>query len=438
MPNKILLSDSCITVNCNRGDLETPSLLSQFYPVHKNRIGTEYKLSIHKAPEVLRALRGMEEDNEIFAAAPLKVREYFLRELRARDDLDALLNDSSLSTSTEINEYLTLMPHQQLARNISNIRDRFCFFYDTRTGKTPMSLAIINDDIKKHPEHKWLILCPLILIENAWIPDAKEFFPDMKIVSCHASTKAKRLKQIEQDANVYVMNIEAFVKFKEYFDNKHLHGCFVDESSTMKSNSSIVSKAVVEFAQTLKRFYLLSGTPAPNGEYEYYMQLKAIDFYCVPSSYTQFKEKYFYNISFNPQFEKLVIRPDMKDELYALIKKYALYVDKEDVLTTPGRTFHKYIFELPADNMKKYRTLKNKLYLELGEDVVITAPSTAATLNKLNQFTSGFIIDTQAKKENKYNEEQKQETYLFDTSRFDELENLLRTLGDEQVLIWAN
>lgn len=432
------MSDSCITVQCNRGDVETPELLSQFYPVHKNRIGTEFKLSIHKAPEALRALRGMEEDNEVFAAAPLKVREYFLRELRARDDLEALLTDSSLSTETKVNEHLTLMPHQQLARNISNVRDRFCFFYDTRTGKTPMSLTIINDDIKKHPDHKWLILCPLILIENAWIPDAKEFFPDLNIISCHAATKLKRLKQIEQEANVYVMNIEAFVKFKEYFDNKGIYGCFVDESSTMKSNSSSVSKAVVEFAQTMKRFYLLSGTPAPNGEWEYYMQLKAVDFYCVPSSFTQFKEKYFCNVSFNPQYEKLVIRPDMKDELYALIKKYALYVDKEDVLTTPGRTFHKYIFELPADNMKKYRTLKNELFLELGDDVLITAPSTAAKLNKLNQFTSGFIIDTQAKKENKFNEEQKQETYLFDTSRFDELENLLRTFGDEQVLIWAN
>jgi superfamily II DNA or RNA helicase len=438
MSNKILLSDSCITVQCNRGDAETIEQLSQFYPVHKNRISTEFKLSIHKTPEVLKALRGMEEDNYIFTAAPLKVREYFLRELRGRDRLSELLSDSSLSPATKINDHLTLMPHQQLAFNISKVRDRFCFFYDTRTGKTPMSLAIINDDIQKHPDHKWLILCPLILIENAWIPDAKEFFPNLSVVSCHASTKLKRLKQMEQDANVYVMNIEAFVKFREYFDKKHIHGCFVDESSTMKSHSSSFSKEIVDYAQTLKRFYLLSGTPAPNGEWEYYMQLKAVDFYSVPSSFTQFKERYFSNVSFNPQFEKLVIRYDMKDELYRVIKEHSLYVDKEDVLTTPGRTFHKYLFQLSADKMEKYRKLKNKLYLELGDDVVITAPSTAATLNKLNQFTSGFIIDTQAKKENKYNEEQKQETYLFDTSRFDELENLLRTLGDEQVLIWAN
>ena len=61
----------------------------------------------------------------------------------------------------------------------------------------------------------------------------------------------------------------------------------------MKSPKSKQSKALVDFSGTVKRFYLLSGTPAPNGEWEYFMQLRAIDYYSMPSSYTKFKEKYF-------------------------------------------------------------------------------------------------------------------------------------------------
>jgi SNF2 family DNA or RNA helicase len=208
----------------------------------------------------------------------------------------------------------------------------------------------------------------------------------------------------------------------------------------MKSPKSKVSKELVDFAQTLKRFYLLSGTPAPNGEQEYYMQLKAVDFYGVQASYAQFKEYYFVNMSYNPQFEKLALRPDKKDELFTLIRKYALYVDKECVLTTPGRTFHEVEFEMPAELKKHYNKLKNELYLEVQEGLTITAPSAAAKLNKLNQVTSGFVMDTQAAKDNKLFDDNKVEWYLLDDWRFKALQELLNKEGvrGEQCIIWAN
>ena len=143
-------------------------------------------------------------------------------------------------------------------------------------------------------------------------------------------------------------------------------------------------------------------------------------------------------MSYNPQYEKLALRPDKKDELFSLIKKYALYVDKEDVLTTPGRTFHEVEFEMPTELKKHYNKLKNELYMEIGDGLRITAPSAAAKLNKLNQVTSGFIIDTQAVKENKFYNEDKTELYQLSGYRFAKLIDLLGQIGDEQVLIWAN
>ena len=146
-------------------------------------------------------------------------------------------------------------------------------------------------------------------------------------------------------------------------------------------------------------------------------------------------------MSYNPQYEKLALRLDKKDELFSLIRKYALYVDKEDVLTTPGRTFHEVEFEMPAELKKQYNKMKNKLAVELGDNVMITAPSTAAKLNKLNQITSGFIMDTQAAKENKFYEDSAApEWYMLDAYRFRLLQDLLNkdNIRNEQVLIWAN
>lgn len=435
MRNKIFMSRNCLEVQCDRNDLETQKLMSSIYPIHVNRIKTQYKMSIHIVPEVLKLLRGISVDN--IDTAPLQVQRYFYKELAIRSTMEDLIKNGPRE-SFKVNEHLTLMRHQQLGREIARCQDRYAFFYDTRTGKTPLSLSIMYDDIVANPTHKWLVVCPLILIENAWIPDAAEFIPEIKVVSCHAATPAKRLARINSEASIYVTNTESFVKYREHFDKLNLTGCIIDESSDMKSPKSKVSKELVDFAQNLERFYLLSGTPAPNGEQEYYMQLRAVDYYGIQQSYSQFKEHYFVNMSYNPQYEKLALRPDKRDELFSLIKKYALYVDKEDVLTTPGRTFHEVEFEMPAELKKHYNKLKNELYMTIGDGLKITAPSAAAKLNKLNQVTSGFIIDTQAVKENKFYDEDKTELYKLSGYRFAKLIDLLGQIGDEQVLIWAN
>lgn len=432
--NKINLTRQCITVKCEEGDTATIEALQKFLPVHSNRKKTEHRVSIRHAPELLRELRGLTPDN--LDAAPLAIQGYYNDELDARSKIAKLI-EFGHENSPVVNEHLTLRKHQQLGREIAAIRDRFCFFFDTRTGKTPLSLSIMLDDLRKHPEHKWLVICPLILIENAWLEDATKFVPGIKVVNCHASTKAKRLKAIQSDAQIYVTNTESFATYKEYFDQIKFEGCFVDESSDMKSYKSKQSKAIVEFAHTVRRFYLLSGTPAPNGEWEYFMQLRAIDYYCVHPSWTQFKEYYFVDVSFS-QYEQLQLRVDRKEEFNALLKKYAMYVDKEDVLTLPGREFIEVELEMPEHLKKQYRTLKNELYLEVANDKKLTAPSSAAKLNKLNQVTSGFVIDTQAMKENKFYGEAQAEFYMLDDYRFVALLDLLKKIGSEQVLIWAN
>lgn len=388
------------------------------------------------APEVLKVFRGLDEHN--ISTAPDRIQQYFYAETRARLETTDLLANGPRK-SPVVNQHLTLDRHQELGRELSEYRKRYAFFYDTRTGKTPMSLTIINDDIQAHPDHRWLVICPLILIENAWLEDATRFFPDMAVVNCHAATPAERIAKLELPGQVYISNTESFIKYQSYFESMKFDGCFVDESSSMKSHKSKVSKALVDYAQKVDRFYLLSGTPAPNGEWEYYMQLKAIDYYGLQQSYTQFKEHYFTNVSYNPQYEKLSLRPDKKEELTALIRNYAIYVDKEDVLNTPGRTFHEIELEMPADLKKHYAKMKNDLYVEiLDTDATITAPSTAAKLNKLNQISSGFIMDTQARKENQFYDEKKQEWYLLTDYRFKKLLEMLEEFGDEQVLIWAN
>ncbi len=437
LANKILFTNNYIEVRCDRNDIDTQTKLASIYPVHVNRIRTSYRMSIHNTPEILKLLRNIDENN--IGTAPLAIQNYFYKEMRLRDNVSDLLANGP-RRSCVVSDRLTLRPHQQLGRELAQYHDRFAFFYDTRTGKTPLSLTIIYDDLRKNPNHKWLVVAPLILVYNAWLEDAKKFFPEIPVVNCHADTPQKRMKAIETPGNIYLTNTESFVKYRSALEPLGFTGCVVDESSDMKSPRSKVSKELVDFAQYVKRFYLLAGTPAPNGEWEYYMQMRAIDYYGWQQSYTQFKEYYFVNMSYNPQYEKLSIRPDRKDELLANVKRKAIYIDKEDVLDTPGREFIPVEYDMPKDLAAHYRKLKNELYLELGDDVRITAINTGAKLNKLNQVSSGFIMDTQAAKENKFYDTDLAEWYLLDNTRFEVLQDLLNQDGikGEQVIIWAN
>ena len=410
-----------------------PSDINLLEPYHFNRSRTILYFSRHKLPEVLQVF------GKDARQLPPVVREAYNTVISQRAQMTNLLlngpQQDPLVTPT-----LTLRRHQQLAREIAQVYPRFAFYYDTRTGKTPTSISIIVDDLKQHPENKWLVIAPLTLLELAWGEDFEKFAPEINISICHAATKKKRLDRINADASVYLINTESFVNYQEYFEG--ITRVIIDESSSMKSKSSKFSKAIVDFSRNCDRLYLLSGTPAPNGAHEYYRQIQSLDYYGIHQSFAQFKAKYFINLARDVRFEDLYLRPDMEDELRELISHYAIYTDKEDVLNTPGRVFIEYVMKMPKALKDQYNQMRSDLATEIG-DVTVLAPSAATKVNKLNQISSGFIMNTEGAFNNKLakkrgEEASEDEWYLLDDYRFIELKQLLETIGDEQVIIWAN
>lgn len=433
--NKLLINRKYIEILTEKGDFDSYNKALKLPYLHVNRTKTKFRTSVTNIDLVLKLFRGIDEFNTHLL--PNKIRAIYDYELAKRAGVQRLLE---LGPQREASKFHggQLERHQQLGLEIAEETNRFGFFYSTRTGKTIMSLKIIEEDIKKNPTHQWLVLCPLILIENAWLEDAGKFFPDMKIIVLHDKDKRKRIEQFGKAANLYIGNIESFVAYKEFYDRLKIKGCFVDESSTMKSYKAKFSVAAVEYAHTLDRWYLLSGTPAPNCEDEYYMQLQSLDLYSVPQSRTQFKECFFINTSYNPQYEKLQLKADKKEEFTSILQKYSIFIDKESVMETPGKEFIEYKMQLPDKLQAHYDKLKKELFVDIS-GTEVTAATSAAALNKLNQLTSGFLMDTYAKKENKLFPENEplQEIYELSDYRFVELEKILDSLGDKQVVIWA-
>ena len=124
-----------------------------------------------------------------------------------------------------------LYNHQCVAFEAARTLDQFALFLDTGTGKTAVAIEII-----KYHCVKSLVICPLSIIEAAWLSDINKFSPDLKAVSLWAPTKQKRLELLSSNSHqVYIINFEGFKMLEKELIQANFRLVIVDESSKMKN-----------------------------------------------------------------------------------------------------------------------------------------------------------------------------------------------------------
>ena len=322
-----------------------------------------------------------------------------------------------------------LYSHQQLCREIADINPRYGFFCEAGTGKTPMTLQIIWDDINRGrstgARRRWIVVCPLSLIKPAWMNDCKKFFPHMKIVNLHGNTPKQTELAFNTQADVYVINYESFKNKYDRIVEMKFDGLIVDESSKMKNHSSQITEHLTEYAAHVERAYLLSGTPAPNSMLEYFPQLKAIDASILGSNFTNFKSVYFYQIN-KGGFESFQIMPDKQEALTKQLERRCVFIAKQDCLDLPEK-MPAIIRQVPMspDVKKHYKLMKKELYTILKDKTVVSATTAVTMLGKLNQLTSGILLDNG-------------QVHKISDVKVNELLDVLEDIGNKQVIIWAH
>lgn len=147
---------------------------------------------------------------------------------------------------------------------------------DPGTGKTFVRIMAAAKRIKKGLVRKVLVLAPKTLLEAVWAEDFKKFAPHLRVV---VSTAGKHEKMFQQDADVYVTNIDAVnwlakqpKSFFAQFDE-----LVVDESTAYKHHTSKRSKAASKISGHFKYRACLTGTPNSNSITDVWHQVKILD-----------------------------------------------------------------------------------------------------------------------------------------------------------------
>lgn len=287
-------------------------------------------------------------------------------------------------------------------------------FADTGTGKT-----VIGLEIARHFK-KTLILCPLSVIETAWIDDCKKFYPQMKIINCWSNTSDGRFDLLDEEADVYVMNYESYKIVRNKIMKSNFDCMIVDESSCMKNMKSQITSMILGMVNVIPHRFVLSGCPCPNHNSEIFPQMKFVNNEIFGNNYYGFLARYFHQDLSNPH---VWFQTAEDKERYNLrLTEQSVFLKKEDCVDLPEKVFQVRRFEMASEQRQHYNELLNDIKSHINE---WSKFEFTAKLMKLREITSGFVYTKDSN------------VITMDSNKPKALAEILEEIGNKQVIIWC-
>jgi SNF2 family DNA or RNA helicase len=330
--------------------------------------------------------------------------------------------------------------HQSQGIEIGKLSNK-AFLWDCGAGKTFLALHLLKY-WKEQGEIPCLVVCPISIMRAAWVEDCKKFTPELDICVFWDKKPANRKRKLAEKHDIYVCNYETLKSLYSEIQAKKFKVIVVDESSRMKSTNSQITRALLAFAgihtrgkngqkwpvnHVIPHRYILTATPAPNDNSEYWSQVKFItgpgnDIF--NDNFYAFRGRYFFPIPLGRTGQNIwKFRKDTQSEFTDKLSEIAHVVRKQDAVDLPDQVHEIRHIELSKPERQVYDKLKNDLVLEFGDDMVL-ATSALVEVMKLRQLTSGFLYG--------------ETVHQIGKSKLNELKDLLEEIGDNQVIIWAN
>lgn len=295
---------------------------------------------------------------------------------------------------------------------------------DMGLGKTLTTLSAI-DELKNIfcEDHKILVIAPKKVAEETWSAEIEKWGFDLTYSKVIGTTK-QRIRALETEADIYLINRENTTWLVEYFKTKWpFTFVVIDELSSFKSSKAKRFRALRKVRPKIKRLVGLTGTPAPNSLIDLWPQIYLMDRgERLETSQTRFKERYFTPDKRNgPIVYSWALKEGAEDEIYDKIEDICVSMKAKDHLQLPPRTDN--IVPVKLSNMKLYKKMETDLVLSF-KDKEITAANSAVLANKLLQLANGAIYD-----------DEKNAVVIHD-DKLEALENIVEDSQGQPILVF--
>ena len=278
---------------------------------------------------------------------------------------------------------------------------------DMGLGKTVASLTALDILIYEKKEvKKCLVIAPLRIADEVWSAEAKKWDHLKRLkISKVLGSESKRKKALLYKADIYIINRENVAWLVAFYGGAFpFDTVIIDESSSFKDPTSKRFRALRQVAPLIKRKYILTGTPVPNGLLGIWSQVYFLDRgKRLGESYTKFREKYFEPDKRNRQVihsyklrkpDEDILGPDiMEKEIHEKIGDICFSMKASDYLKLPERIDITREVSFNEAEYQQYLEFEKSQVLALNEEDEITALNAAALTNKLLQYANGAVYD---------------------------------------------
>ena len=280
--------------------------------------------------------------------------------------------------------------HQKTTAGFCTVQSKCMVLNEIGTGKT-LAVLWADDYLRRIGKSKrTLIVSPLSTLERVWGDALFTTFPRRTFGVLHGSSE-KRKKLLSIDYDYYIINHDGIgVVYQELLD-KNFDTIIIDEAAVLRNPSTKRFKLVrgLVSAKSVRRIWLLTGTPTPNEPTDAWALAKLLKPTDPMQAYHAFRDKVMMKVG----MWKWVPRPESTDVVYQILQPSIRYT-RDECMDLPPTIIQTRRCELTDEQRNAYANMVKHLHTELKSGA-ITAVNEAGKMLKLVQIVCGVAYDAQ-------------------------------------------
>ena len=252
------------------------------------------------------------------------------------------------------------------------------------TGKTLSALWAADYLMKRGQVRRCLVLCPLSIMQSAWMQDLGNSVIHRSAVIAHHAQAARRIELIQEGYEFVIINYDGLALIANEINNDgRFDMVIVDEANAYKNPQTKRWKALNSIIKPETYLWMMTGTPASQSPVDAYGLAKLVNPTGVPKFYTAWRDMVMNKVT----MFKWMPKADAAIKVHNALQPAIRYTKAQCLDLPPVLTLTREV-PLTPQQAKYYNMLKTQM-LVMAAGETITAVNAAAALNKLLQISAG-------------------------------------------------
>jgi SNF2 family DNA or RNA helicase len=268
------------------------------------------------------------------------------------------------------------MSHQVETAAFLTLHKRAFVFSEPGTGKTLAALWTADYLMKIRRVRRCLILCPLSIMQSAWMQDLHNSVIHRSAIVAHHQQSMRRLEMVQGDYEFVITNYDGLnLIADEVIKDGRFDLVIVDEANAYKNVSTKRWKSLNKIVKPEVMLWMMTGTPAAQSPLDAYGLAKLVNPLGVPKFFTAWRDSTMNKVT----MFKWLPKADAQDKIHQALQP-AIRFTKEQCLDLPPVVTVTRDVPLTPQQKKYYNMLKEQMLFKAAGET-ITAINAAGEVN---------------------------------------------------------